>query len=120
MILIIGGRAAGKRKIVLERFGMQAQTISPEAAFMAPCIDQFHQLLRQVMEAGNDPVHFTDELMRRNPDAIILCDEIGLGIVPIDKQERLWREAVGRCCQQIAARAQQVIRVVCGLEQQLK
>ncbi len=72
------------------------------------------------MDAGNDPVQFTEELLRRNPDAVILCDEIGLGIVPMDKRERLWREAVGRCCQRIAAQAQQVIRVVCGLSQVLK
>jgi adenosyl cobinamide kinase/adenosyl cobinamide phosphate guanylyltransferase len=38
----------------------------------------------------------------------------------MDKRERLWREAVGRCCQRIAAQAQQVIRVVCGLSQVLK
>jgi len=33
---------------------------------------------------------------------------------------REWRQATGRLCQYLAAEADQVIRIFCGLEQKLK
>ena len=33
--------------------------------------------------------------LKSNPDAIVICDELGNGIVPIKKQERIWREQTG-------------------------
>lgn len=120
MILIIGGRASGKKQAAMKRFGLMAQAVSPEEALSAPCIDQFHEIIRQILEQKKDSVQYVEELMQKNPKAVILCDEVGMGIVPLSREERAWREAVGRACCRIAAQASQVIRVVCGLEQQLK
>mgnify|MGYP000884520578 FL=1 len=120
MVLIIGGRASGKRDVALKRFGLEAQAVSPEKALHTPCIDQFHEIIRQLLARGEDSGQYVEKLMQQNPEAIILCDEIGMGIVPLSRDDRAWREAVGRACCRIAAQASQVIRVVCGLEQQLK
>ncbi|RHS66485.1 hypothetical protein DW954_07495 [Clostridium sp. AM45-5] len=48
------------------------------------------------------------------------CDEIGCGIVPVDADDRLWREMTGDACQYLAARAGTVFRVVCGIPVLLK
>jgi adenosylcobinamide kinase/adenosylcobinamide-phosphate guanylyltransferase len=51
---------------------------------------------------------------------MFICDEIGNGIVPMDAFERKWREQTGRILCGIAARADEVWRVFCGLPQKIK
>ena len=63
---------------------------------------------------------YLDMVIRENPNAVITCDEIGCGIVPIDKTDRLWREMTGDACQYLAERAAKVCRVVCGIPVVLK
>ncbi len=63
---------------------------------------------------------YLDMILKKNPNAVITCDEIGCGIVPIDKTDRLWREMSGDACQYLALRAAKVCRVVCGIPMVLK
>ena len=51
---------------------------------------------------------------------IVIATEIGGGVVPVDPVERSHREAAGRLACMLAARADTVIRVCCGLPQLLK
>lgn len=50
----------------------------------------------------------------------LVSNEVGLGIVPDNPQVRRYRDLVGRCNQIIAAFADQVFLVSCGLPMQLK
>jgi len=59
-------------------------------------------------------------LLRENPDLVIVTDELGCGIVPMEKRDRLWREMTGRICTCLAAKADEVTRVVCGIGTRLK
>jgi adenosylcobinamide kinase/adenosylcobinamide-phosphate guanylyltransferase len=45
---------------------------------------------------------------------------VGGGVVPVDARQRADREAAGRLACLLAARADTVIRVCCGLPQLLK
>ena len=54
------------------------------------------------------------------PDAVLVCDEIGCGVVPIQPQERQWREQTGRLCCLLAKRAERVVRVFVGRPMVLK
>ncbi len=51
---------------------------------------------------------------------IVIATEVGGGVVPIDPDERTAREAAGRLSCLLAARADTVVRVCCGLPQLLK
>ena len=51
---------------------------------------------------------------------IVIADEIGCGLVPLDASEREKRERAGRLACMLAERADTVIRVVCGCPQILK
>ena len=46
--------------------------------------------------------------------------EIGCGIVPIDRADENWREAVGRLCCALAQKADAVVRVIAGVPQFIK
>ena len=54
------------------------------------------------------------------PDCIVICDELGCGVVPLDYEDRAWRERTGRLCNDLAARADHVDRVFCGIPMKLK
>jgi len=54
------------------------------------------------------------------PNVIIISDEIGNGIVPISKEERIYRELTGRLLIEIAKKSNKVFRIVCGIAQQIK
>ena len=58
-----------------------------------------------------------DELASKE---IVIADEIGCGLVPLDASEREKRERAGRLACMLAERADTVIRVVCGCPQVLK
>jgi adenosyl cobinamide kinase/adenosyl cobinamide phosphate guanylyltransferase len=67
-----------------------------------------HELLRE----GGD----VDALLRElSGKQVVTCVEVGCGIVPVDAGERAWRELVGRTLAELAAEADQVVRMVCGI-----
>ena len=63
---------------------------------------------------------FYDRYLEKHPDTVIICDEVGNGIVPLDSFEREYRERLGRLLCEIAAKAERVERIVCGIGQRIK
>ena len=80
----------------------------------------FHEIVWRAVQEGEDPVLFTRRFCRAHPDAVIVADEVGYGIVPVEKEARAYREAVGRALCEAAAQAAHVTRVVCGIGMILK
>jgi len=123
MIMVTGGAYQGKKAYVMRKFKIAENDIADGAEYpmeelkTSRCIKNYHQLVKRL---GDECIRFTEELCRSNPDAVIIIDEIGCGIVPMEKSERLWRENVGRCGCIIAANAENVIRIVCGIPTVIK
>lgn len=101
MILIVGG--AG------QPLSGRAEALASPDTIM---VDALHLLLRGELAAGRDPRRLVSQIP---PDSIVTCAEIGCGVVPLDRFERVWREEVGRACCLLAERAERVERMVCGL-----
>ena len=126
MELYIGGYAQGKLQYVSNKYGIPAERISDGAVedyrrMEGKVIyDHFHLWVRRLMEQGVDVEAALEELLAARPDAVIISDEIGCGIVPMDAFEREYREKTGRLLCAIAARADRVERIVCGIGQQIK
>lgn len=59
-------------------------------------------------------------LLLEGEDKIVIGDEIGCGIVPLDAGEREYREIYGRMMCRIAQSANRVIRIICGVHQVIK
>ena len=60
------------------------------------------------------------ELYEKNPQIVVVTDEVGYGIVPMEAEERAWREACGRVCTVLAQQAEEVVRVCCGIGRRIK
>ena len=60
------------------------------------------------------------DFIKNVPDSIVISDEIGNGIVPLDNFEREYRERTGRILVKLAEQADEVVRVICGIGQKIK
>ena len=140
MELYIGGFAQGKLEYVKCRYNENQKT---EKLFVKviDCVDShykkmlletecdvlilnhLHLWVRDLLDEGMEEEKIQMTILswiKSNPDAIIMCDELGNGIVPIKKQERVWREQTGRLMIELAKQAERVERILCGLGQRLK
>jgi len=61
-----------------------------------------------------------DVCSQRNCTVIFVTNEVGMGIVPNNALARRYRDLVGRCNQMIAAIADEVVLVTCGIATKLK
>ncbi len=119
MILVTGGCFQGKKAYACETFGIfekdavDGATCSPEAIRTARLLYHFHEYVRRMMQEGWELD--VDALTEQNPELILVTNELGCGVVPVDRFDREYRERVGRLCCEIAGRCSQVHRVMCGL-----
>ena len=51
---------------------------------------------------------------------IVIINEVGAGVIPMDKTENNFREAVGRVSVYAANKSEKVYRVVCGIRTEIK
>lgn len=107
MILVIGGSFQGKQVYAAQI--CKGGTVLPD----------FQDRIRAVLESGEDPEAFTRQILV-NPPAVITLDEVGCGIVPMEKSERDYREAVGHAGQMLAVAAAEVYRMQCGIAVRIK
>lgn len=119
MILVVGGCFQGKTAYACETFGIKTEdmvdgSICPlESIYDARLLYHFHEYIRRLMENGTDLS--LEELEARNPQLILVTNELGYGVVPVEQFDRAYREKTGRICCQIAKKATEVHRVVCGI-----
>ena len=109
MILVVGGYNQGKMNYVNQR-GLEGYTI----------LDKYHERIRKQLEDKLDPIKEVETLINENDKLVIICDEVGYGLVPMDSFERAYRETVGRVCCLVAEKADEVIRVVAGIGMKIK
>ena len=83
-------------------------------------LDAFHEQVRRWMKESLDPLQQTESLLEKKDPLIIVANEVGCGIVPMNPEERAWRENVGRSLCRVADRADSVTRVICGIGVRLK
>ena len=84
------------------------QTAGPQVI-----VNHLHRYIREQLRQGTDPEAMIANFYKEYPDCILICDEIGNGIVPMEAEERIYRERTGRILEQ-------VVRVVCGIGQKIK
>lgn len=112
MILVIGGIASGKRTYV-HALGYDDAQIARAPSPDLPVLYGLEEVLRE------GPLDEEALGMVRAAE-VVTCCEVGLGVVPMDADERRWRELVGRTCALLARDATEVVRMVCGIPVPLK
>ncbi|MBO4291169.1 MAG: bifunctional adenosylcobinamide kinase/adenosylcobinamide-phosphate guanylyltransferase [Lachnospiraceae bacterium] len=131
MELYIGGFAQGKLEYVLSKHPKARivdehhyrELFEESPAGEAVIWNHFHLAVRDMIGRGEKPQEMQERVLALTencPDLIFISDEIGNGIVPMEREERTVREETGRMLCKIAARADLVERIFCGLPMRLK
>lgn len=131
MIFVTGGRAQGKTAFacrLLRESGRSREAVRAADGRDCPFSDigacdiltHLECLVRRALQERMDTDALLEVLLSEDGPDIICADEIGLGIVPADREERLWRDEAGRAAQKTAAAASEVYRIICGIPQCLK
>ena len=129
MIFIIGGENQGKLEYLfnISRFKkenvvdcLNVDGLKAEEILMSnrPVIYNFNNLIKELLVVYDDEEKVKENIKRmikENRKSVIISNEIGYGIVPIDKFERRYRELTGRICCEIAKESKEVHRVICGI-----
>lgn len=113
MILVIGSAASGKREYV-KSLGFSERDISPALAEDKPVLCDLQDLVAQDPDRA---MELAEELLKKQ---VVICNEVGSGVIPIDHRERQAREQTGRLCIRLAQQAERVVRLVCGIPTVLK
>ena len=131
MILIIGSESSGKREYV-KSLGYTDDMISECIDDNRPVLYGLHKIvaadpekirntLSRIENLPADKINPADQWLTNLLDKeIIVCNEVGSGIIPMLASERMYREQTGRLCTLLASRAEHVIRMVCGIAVNLK
>ena len=127
MEVYTGGAFQGKLEYVLAKKGYGKENVL-EGAVLNPAasmggykvINHFHEFVRNYADKPEEVNRFAEILIRTRDDIIIITDQVGCGIVPLDREERKWRELHGRVMCRLASNAKHVERIICGLGQVIK
>jgi adenosyl cobinamide kinase/adenosyl cobinamide phosphate guanylyltransferase len=125
MIFIFGGKYQGKTTYALTQYGETLKVCdldkdSLETIYQADLINNLQAGVRRLLMEGVSPIKYFTENLNRLNQKIIVGTEIGCGIVPMEKNERTWRDETGRVYQLIAGHAEKVERVWAGIAVQIK
>lgn len=86
-------------------------------------INHLHLWVKDLLREGMEEAAVQSTILSwvaTHPNTILICDELGNGIVPLEKMDRIWREQTGRLMIELAKQAERVERILCGLGQRVK
>lgn len=106
MVLVVGGVNQGKYAF--------AKSLSEDV------VRDFHMQVHNHMEQGRNPWELMREKLAAHPDGVFTMAELGCGLVPADRFMREYRETAGRISCALAAEAEAVYRVCCGIVTRIK
>lgn len=124
MTLITGGAYSGKTDFAMRAFSLGSSEIldgakcPEEQIFTCRAIRNFHLFVKRFgAENGSE---LAERIHALNPDILIITNEIGSGIIPMERSDRRWREETGRACCALAGFSETVIRMCCGIPTAIK
>ena len=124
MRIITGGAFQGKRAFAEKLYPGVEWTDGGRCALdeIRTCraVYGFHEFVKRWIKQGKSWEELESLMLEENRDLILICDEIGCGLVPVDAFEREYRESTGRVMNALAEQAERVDRVVCGIGRRIK
>ena len=131
MKLVIGGYAQGKLQTMVRTLSNaqyvvfdgelpKEEQLHLDAKEKLIIINHLHLWVKEQMLQNKNPKEEILSFLEKHRECMIICDEIGNGIVPLDAFEREYREHTGRILIELAGKADEVVRVLCGIQQKIK
>lgn len=124
MEIVFGGAYQGKLEYAKEKLGLtEYETCSrerPELDFSKRGIYKLEEFTLACVKQHVDGMEYLKSNQEKLQEKVVICTDISQGIVPMDPQQRAWREMTGRVLVYLCREADRVTRVFCGLGQEVK
>ena len=125
MILITGGSFQGKKDWAKEAFQLKDDDFftcseGTELDFSKKAVEHLEAFVLGCIREGKDALTFFEEKKEAFQDKILIGDDIFSGVVPMEKENRMWREEAGRLYVSLSKEASEVYRVFLGIGKRLK
>ncbi|MBR6529773.1 MAG: bifunctional adenosylcobinamide kinase/adenosylcobinamide-phosphate guanylyltransferase [Firmicutes bacterium] len=125
MVLIFGGSYQGKLDFAKENFGVTDAevftcTTENEIDWSKKVLYNMDQAFLRHVREGKESREVLKEHLEELKDKILIVNDISQGIVPMERDQRDWREMTGRAMLYISKEADEVYRVFCGLGSKIK
>ena len=128
MHIVFGGAYNGKRQYVLTQLANEPYTEYrgeiPSEACNTVIISNFEQLVMTYREMDELEVAKTIvaqiQALSKQVKVICICNDIGRGIVPMERDERFIRDACGRVYQALFQEAELIDRIWYGIAERIK
>ena len=123
MIFVFGGAHQGRGDFVkslgfaeIRAAGEEADTLD----FSTGAVRGLDRWALGCVRRGEEPAALLAAREDEWKNCALIGTDFSCGLVPMDAELRAWREANGRMNNYLAGRAERVVRVFCGLPQELK
>jgi adenosyl cobinamide kinase/adenosyl cobinamide phosphate guanylyltransferase len=126
MIVIFGGAYQGKLAYALERFKLTENDVftcnSDDAGLPGnrKIIYELEKWILALLKNNIDVEQALRQFIESNKDAIVICNDISCGVVPVDPLMRKWREATGRSLAALSRESVEAVRLFCGIPTRVK
>jgi len=124
MIFVFGGIYQGKLDYVKENYEVtqiiDCKNLEPQSFSEGTVLSNFEYFINTMLEKDIDPVKYIKDNINKFKEIIIIGNEIGLGVVPMKKEDRILRDNVGFIYQILSKEAKSVVRVWNGLPMRIK
>jgi len=125
MYFIFGGKSQGKLDYAKQIYGKKRtvcdlESCAIEDALSADILINIQAAVKSMLISGQNPSGYFKNHIDQFSGKILIGDEIGCGIVPVDALEREWRDETGWVYQFLVSKAERVDRVWAGIGQILK
>ena len=116
MILVFGGNYQGKTAFAERLIG----EIEAECDISPVSVPDFSEEIREAMERGEDPDAYLEKRLPELAGRVVVMSDHSQGLVPMEAEQRAYREACGRAMIRLARESEEVYRVFCGIGTRLK
>lgn len=119
MILIFGGAHQGKRAYAAKLPGVKSVAdCLPD--FSADAVGGLEAFTLACTRQGIEAADWFRARREQWQDKVLIIRDISQGIVPMEAEQRAWREMNGRLMIYLAGEAEEVHRVFCGIGKRIR
>lgn len=108
MTFITGGAYQGKLEFAKKELGFDDENI----------LNELQKKIRDMTDMSAEEI--AENILNDDKIKCVICDEVGCGIVPLEKTDRVWRELTGRVGCILAKKADAVYLLKIGIPRRIK
>ena len=130
MELILGGASQGKEAYAKKKYSKAPlyDETNLDALFDVTWQEEilwnhFHRCVRLWQQKGKtleQMQQYVDAVCAKTSHLILISNEVGNGVVPLQQEDRAYRDLVGALLIRYAKKAERVERIICQIPQKIK